>query len=94
MTANIYLCKSWDKSEIQNLLDLVFKLPIYRSWKLEKQKDPPTETALIPSHYFFADAFKLALHWRLYYKSNKTYEIFGVPETAMARIIEWSRLLV
>jgi len=68
---------------------------LYQRWKQEKEKVPPTEAALVPSHYFFADAFKIALHWRLYYKPNKEYEaLFGVPETALARIVEWSRSLV
>jgi len=84
------------QSDLDNRLSRYAQLQyfkyLYCNWKREKQNS--TEAGLVPSHYYFADAFKLALHWRLFYKANKTYELFGVPETAMARIIEWSRYLV
>jgi len=84
------------QSELDNRLSRYAQLQyfkhLYSNWK--KEKENSSEVGLIPSHYFFGDAFKLALHWRLYYKGNKSYEQFGVPETAMARIIQWSRTLV
>lgn len=60
-----------------------------------KEKEGKTDLGLVPSHYFFADAVKIALHWRLYYKKNLDYPAhFGIPESAAARIFEWSTELV
>jgi len=59
------------------------------------EKEKKTDLGLVPSHYFFADAVKIALHFRMFYKKQLEYsKLFGVPESAAKRIFEWSRELV
>ena len=90
-------------TRLQNDIDARIRKPaqwkfydaLYESWKEAKNApgEQPAE-ALIPSHYFFFDAAKLALHWRLYYWPYTAYNTFGIPEKPMDRIIGWSQKLV
>ena len=42
---------------------LKFVEHVYKNFELETQKERQTQAALIPAHYFFGDAVRLALHW-------------------------------
>ena len=80
-------------NRLSRFAQLRFFEHLLKSFTVEKEQK--TILGLVPSHYFFGDAVKIALHFRLYYWKQKQYEIaFGVPETAAARIFEWSRELV
>ena len=99
--------KPWQRIETAKLADLQTLLDnrIGRWAQLQfyehvlkvftEEKEKKSVLGLVPSHYFFADAVKIGLHFRLYYKTHKFYEnVFGVPETTASRIFEWTRQLV
>jgi len=66
----------------------------YKAWKEATTTDPQPMEALIPSNYFFGDAVKAALHWRLYYLSHGDYKKFSIASKTHQRIIAWSQALV
>jgi len=50
---------------------------------------------MIPSHFYFPDAIKLLLHWRLFYLSHSHYKQFGISGSAMKRLINpWDLTIV
>ena len=73
---------------------LQFALHFTKKFLDQKRLHPHSPQSLIPSHYFLGDVIKLALHWRIHYCSQTEYKKWGIGETLMGRIIEWSRLFV
>lgn len=73
---------------------LQYALFLAKNYFAALEKNPIPREALIPSHFWFGDAVKLALHWRLYMLPQRDYQVFGVADSTMGRIISWSRELV
>jgi DDE superfamily endonuclease len=83
-------------SRLCRFAQLQFALSIFLAMKCCEVlgfNDPNHLLFFVPSHFFWADAVKLFLHWLLYYKDQGSYSVFNIASTPLARIIEWIKQL-